>query len=220
MAKRTTSRKTSPGQNAGQNVGQNGHALARPGDPLVLNDGTIVHEDPKPRPLDARKSVDPATFRPQHKRNLNELPAPPKTMNVVAVVFLYTMMGVGDREIADALGTTVPELDAMRQHTAYAEAFEAILNTFISSNSDMLQSRIAAYSHDALTSMAQLSSEGKMERSRFEASRDLLDRAGVSPKEVMMKNAQSMSGMRIIMVDGDAKVNIEVEPEMDLEDDY
>jgi hypothetical protein len=198
-------------------------ALARVGDPLVGPDGRKIDPEGyiggKPVPKSPSLILEAAEFRPLHKRNLKDLPAEVGTINGVAAVFMYTMLGVGDREIADALRVDVARVEEVRQHTAYRECFDIIVGTFINKNSDLLAARIAAYSHSALDKVGDLSVNATKEETALRASIDLLDRAGVRPKDVEQKGSITKNELRIIVVDG-AKDNVTVNVNMgDGEDD-
>ena len=136
--------------------------LAKWGDPYVKPDGTIVPPDRLDGGFDkSLPKVDPKEFKPHRKRTVKDLPAPVATLNGVACVFMYTTLGLGDREIADTLKITVKQLKELRGHPAYAECFEAVTAEFININSDMINARIAAYSHDALTEIASIALKGR-----------------------------------------------------------
>jgi hypothetical protein len=197
-----------------------GTGLARPGDPLVTGKGELVEPLNKPAPREVKEHdigvIDPEQYRPKKKRNVKELPAEPRVITAVGAVFMYTMMGVGDREIADSLGTTTEEINRLRGHSAYGECFQIIHSDFINSSSDLLSSRIAAYSHTALRTVGDLAEAGKKEEVRLRASMDLLDRAGVRPKDQAERAMMDSNDLRIIIVDGekaDTGLNIEIDGE-------
>ena len=106
-------------------------------------------------------------YKPKRRRTVKDLPAPVATLNAVACVFMYTTLGLGDREIADTLNITTKQLKDVRGHPAYAECFDAITAEFININSDLINARIAAYSHDALTEIANIALNGKEEKNRL-----------------------------------------------------
>lgn len=191
--------------------------LARVGDPLITEHGLRV--DPEGyasgRPI---KETPPSlvleaeTFRPAKKRTIKELPAEVSLINGVGAIFMYTMMGVGDREIADALKVTVQQVEEVRRHSAYKECFDVVVNEFINKNSDMLAARIAAYSHSALDTVASIAMNGKKEETKLRASMDLLDRGGVKPKDVTERNQSNKSNdLRIIIVKQDQNTNLQFE---------
>lgn len=192
-----------------------GRGLARPGDPLINGDGRKIEPMNKmglTKKQEAQQGViDPAKYRPTKRRIVKELPAEVSMINAVSVVFMYTLLGVGDREIANALRTSVEDIIQLREHSAYGECFQIIHGEFINANSDLLTSRIAAYSQDALTQVGELATGGKKEEVRLRASIDVLDRAGVRPKDQEQRGQMTQSHLRIIVVDGDTETNVKVE---------
>ncbi|HEY6019545.1 MAG TPA: hypothetical protein VIY48_06480, partial [Candidatus Paceibacterota bacterium] len=127
--------------------------------------------------------------------------------------------GLGDREIAEALGSHVDQIEKIRNHSAYGECFQAVLDEFINANANLLSSRIAAYGQKALDTVGKLIVEGKKEEVRLRASIDMLDRAGVRPKDQDQRQQVTKNELRIIVVDGDSNVNLNVSFNEGLEDD-
>lgn len=205
--------------------GSGGTALARVGDPLITGDGQRIepegYANGRPLPKETPAIVlDAANFRPMKKRSLKELPAEISTVNAVAAIFMYTMLGIGDREIADALRIDTLNVDEVRKHTAYKECFDLIVGEFINKNSDLLAARIAAYSHAALDVVGSISQTGKKEETRLKASTDLLDRAGVRVKDMENKGQANKSELRIIVVDGSKDTSIQLDLNTGDSDDF
>jgi len=206
--------------------GGGANALARVGDPLVTTEGKTIDPEgyAKGRPLPKESPalvLDAANFRPLKKRSLKEMPGEVGMINAIAAVFMYTMLGIGDREIADALGIPGNQVDDVRKHPAYKECFDMIVGEFINKNSDLLAARIAAYSHSALDVVGAISMNGKKEETRLKASTDLLDRAGVRAKDIADKGSTNKSELRIIVVDNskDKNINLSLDTE-GLDDDF
>ena len=189
--------------------------LARVGDPFIALDGSIIKpeypEDYFPRIKEDTK-IDAVQFRGKRRRNLNELPAPTNVLNICGAVMLYSMYGVGDREIANALKCTVVDIEEVRSHAAYQEYLELIGHEIISAESDNLTHRIAAYAHGAVDTIAHVSRHGEMESNRLRASIDLLDRGGFAPKAVAEKQVSLKNVLRIqVMDDGAQMKNLDIE---------
>lgn len=159
--------------------------LARAGDPLILPNGQEVSPEPLPGEEEIPHStgIDTRRFRPVKKRTLKEMPTSTTMLNAIACVFMYTIMGVGDREIALALKITPAELQTIRKHHAYKDCFENVLDEFISANSSLLQARIASYGAEAVDNIMGLAKEGKKEETRLRANIDIADRAGITAKQ-------------------------------------
>lgn len=190
-------------------------ALARVGDPLITETGSKI--DPEGylagRPIKTEAPamvLDAPSFRPLKKRTLRELPAEASLINGVGAIFMYTMLGVGDREIADALKVTVPQIEEVRVHSAYKECFDIVVAEFINKNSDLLAARVAAYSHSALDTVGAIALNGKKEETKLRASIDLLDRAGVKPKDVEARNMGNKANeLRIVIVKSGQDTNLQ-----------
>ena len=156
--------------------------------------------------------LDAESFRPLKKRNIKDLPAEVPMINGVGAVFMYTLLGVSDREIAEALKVTVSEVEQVRAHTAYKECFDIVVAEFISKNSDLLAARIAAYSHSALDTVGNIALNGKKEETKLRASIDLLDRAGVKAKDVEARNLGNKGNeLRIVVVEPGADTKLQFE---------
>ena len=200
------------------------NALARVGDPLVTETGKTIDPEGyakgRPLPKEAPALVlDATNFRPLRKRSLKEMPGDVRMINAVSAVFMYTMLGIGDREIADALGVSGSQVEEVRKHSAYKECFDLIVSEFINKNSDLLAARIAAYSHSALDVVGAISANGKKEETRLKASVDLLDRAGARAKDIADKGSTNKSELRIIVVDNSKDKNINLELDMEGSED-
>lgn len=190
-----------------------GRGLARPGDPLVTRFGQTVQPDNEVNKIDntpPQQVINPATYRPTKRRTVKELPGEIHIVNAVSVVFMYTLLGVGDREIADSLKTSVEDIIELRNHSAYGECFQIIHGEFINANSELLTSRIAAYSQTALQTVGDLVTNAKKEEVRLRAGIDILDRAGVRPKDQENRGMAGQNHLRIIIVDGEKQSKIEV----------
>jgi hypothetical protein len=190
-------------------------ALARVGDPLVTSQGDVIAPEKVENakeisPGIVKGTIDPELYRPLKRRTVKELPAEPKVLNPIGVVFMYTIMGIGDREIADILHCTSAEVVSIRKHSAYADFFNGVLGEFINANSDLLTSRIASYAQTAVQTVGELAKEGKKEETRLRASVDILDRAGVRPKDQEQRQQTIKNELRIIVVKNENNISLEL----------
>jgi hypothetical protein len=183
--------------------------LATWGDPYVMADGKIIQPEvlfADPSRNHVKSSSD---YRPQRKRSIPDLPASPKAMKGIALVFTMTIMGVPDREIAEMLSITPSEVRQVRTHPGYGETFEIVANEFVSAKSKRLVSRIASYADGALDNVYNIAMNGHKENNVLRASIDLLDRAGVRPKDLTGDKGQQ-NELRITIVKGDSDAEVAV----------
>src|SRR3954447_568709 len=104
--------------------------LARPGDPYVTFRGQVVQPENDYEEKESVGILTPTSFKAAKKRTLKELPAPVNVINGVAAVFMYTALGIGDREICKALKITMEDLQQIKKHSAYSECFEIVSQEF------------------------------------------------------------------------------------------
>lgn len=186
-------------------------ALAKPGDPLVTERGLTI--TPEKRHVDVEADAEKLTskvFKASTKRTLKELPAPIGVINGIACVFMLTALGIGDREIMVALKIDLGELKTIRQHSAYEECFNAVQSEFVNANSEIITARLAAYSQNALTQVANISANGKKEETRLSASKDILDRSGIRAVDQAARRSVTGKDLRIVFVDGDKSVEVNI----------
>lgn len=195
-----------------------GQALARPGDPYVLPDGSLLNEvKDKDNVLTADLSAptkietpDPESFRPENSRVLKDISTALPIFNAAGAIFVYTMYGISDIEICDATKVTMEELRKIRAHRIYTEIFNAVLGEFVNSNSSLLQARIASMSHMALGRVAHLAQFSELDTVAFTASKDILDRSGARPEDLRKTNTQIMNELRIVVEDETSQAKVRV----------
>lgn len=185
--------------------------LARPGDPYVMPDGKMYQEEFRDIRADySVPTVEPSRFKSSVQRTLKELPAPPEMVRAISCVFMFTVLGVQDREICHALGIDKEKLRMIRTHLAYKECFDLVMREFININSGLLEARLAGYAHNALTSVAQVAFQGKEEKTRLKAADSLLDRGDVGIRKNGAKGNVTGNSLRIVFYKDDAKVDVEI----------
>jgi hypothetical protein len=183
--------------------------LAAWGDPYVMADGKVI--PPEVLFSDPAKShvKSSSEYRPLRKRSIPELPASTKAMKGIAMVFTLTIMGLTDRDIAEMLDIMPSDVRSVRTHPGYGETFEIVASEFVSAKSKRLVSRIAAYADDALDNVYGIAMNGQKENNVLKASIDLLDRAGVRPKDLAEGKGQQ-NELRITIVKGDSDAEVAV----------
>lgn len=197
-----------------QKTKNNHPALAKPGDPLVTFEGKLVAPEPaesneeETATAEAPKTITPRSFRAAKRRSMRDLPCDATMFKAVSCVFVLTIMGVGDREIADDLKISAGDLKSIRAHPAYAEAFNTAMGEFLSENSTFIQARIAAYGNKAVDTMADVMEHAKKPETKLSAASKFVEYGGHS-KAGGQQAGQSMGDFRITLVDGDKKTSIE-----------
>lgn len=191
-------------------VARNRSTLARPGDPLVTGTGLVVQPERSPGEHVDPLNISARDFRARKKKSISELAAPPRVMNGIAAAIVYTALGVQDSDIEDALNIQRGTIKRIREHEAYTDAFNAVLSELINANSSLLTSRIQAYAHDALTTVANIAVSGEKEANKLRASDSILDRAGTRPQDNVTRVNMGKNDLRILVVTADNEVQVDI----------
>lgn len=174
--------------------------------PLVLADGTLVYPNgriasPKltknnyveiPTAVEAQKLVT------NTRRKLADLPDVPKTMNVVSVVLSYSLYGLDQSEIALATGLTENQIGQIKMSPAYEDMYEAIRQSVLEVEATTVREIFAQKSKQSAIEIVEgLNSPERGER--LVAAREILDRGGFRPADIV-EHRHSMSGGLVIEV--------------------
>lgn len=181
-------------------------SLAKPGDPLVTSRGVSLLPDRRPTEDEHEYEDVPISinnFKATKQRSLKDLPAAVRDMRGIACVLVLTLLGVGDREIADGLGITLGELKSVRAHQGYDECMGMIVEELININSSNLAARIAAMSQKAMGQVFDIAMFAKKDETKLAANKDILDRSGAGVKELNAKRGLTDRALHIVMIDDD-----------------
>lgn len=157
--------------------------------PLVLADGRKI--DPAtgqvirerktievPRAADAQRQVVSV------RRTLAELPIPPKNMPAIAVVMSYTLWGLSEENIALAMELTLDQVRRIKMSEAYNSFHNTVVQTLNETQATEVRSLISKQATNAVGKIVELM-ESEREDIALSASKDLLDRAGHRPADVV-----------------------------------
>lgn len=174
--------------------------LPEPGSPLMgieaIKAASVVSI---PSELEAQKLVAKA------RRNLSELPLPPKGMNTISAVLMYSMLGLADQEIALATGIEATRLADIRASKAYKEVTNELVQSVLSKDSEDVK-RVLAESAVRAAQKLVGKMDSELDPVALKAIESVLDRTGHRPVDRHEHLVAQMTTMRIEFV----------EPEKDL----
>lgn len=142
------------------------------------------------------------------RRSLADMPLPAKQMNVISAVCLYTLVGLSDRDIAEALGITIDRVGSIKMLDAYTTVYDYVVKSIIDEDSADVRSLFAANARNAATTMVELAQTAENDGVRLKASQDILDRAGHRPADVVHVKAQLDTTMRVVYVEETDEGNV------------
>ena len=181
-------------------------SLARSGEPLKLADGRVVYPggdiaDPR-KPVDVDTRIE-TTTRPKIRRKVGDLPATPRQMNAIGAVFSYVMFGLDDDEVASATGLGVDQVAQIRNSDPYKHLHEAVIRSVLDCESDTVREVFTRNARHAATTMVEALQSGTR-ADRMAAARDILDRSGHRPADVVEHRHRMDGGLVIEVVKRDS----------------
>lgn len=177
-------------------------SLPDPNAPLMLDNGQYIA--PTAAQTFARIEV-PSSTQAQRlvtstRRKLIDLPALPKQMNSFAVLLVYTASGLNDSEIATATGLSIAQITKLREHQAYAQLEQYVIEAAREQSREQVAEILAAGEKKAAEKITGLL-DSEDEKIVLAASKDVLDRRGHTPKQQVDINVEMRKTFRIEYVD-------------------
>lgn len=177
-----------------------------PLEPLVLADGTkinpatgeVVREKKYSIMVEVPAGSVAQELVAKSRRAVGELPLPPKQMNVVSVVLFYSMWGLADGDIALAIGISTKQVKNIKELPEYQTIAEDIKKSVLEYEANdvraFLQQRAKAAAVRVVDTMDEEGALG------FAAARDILDRTGNRPADVVEHRHKMEDSLRIEIV--------------------
>jgi len=177
-------------------------------EPLVLADGTIINplDGTVMVPENAKELVEVPTDRQavstvtSIRKRISDLPVPPAQMNVVTVILSYSLMGLSDNDIARCVGIPLERVKAIKLTDVYSDVHAALVEQMVAAEQEnvrMLLNQGAMSAAKMITSLIN-SDDDKI---ALAASRDILDRDGHRPADVVEHRHKIDGGLTITYVD-------------------
>ncbi len=183
--------------------------LPEPGTPLILGDGTVldaltgmpVVDEPDelieiPNQLDAVREITAV------RRKVSDLPDIPQKMNTISVVLMYSLFGLPDKEIAIATGFSLEQVEVIKSQDAYRRLTNDIVENIMTQDEDDIRSMFRQGARVAARKMVSFVNH-KSDSMAFAASKDILDRDGHRPVDVVEHRHRIEGGLAIEIIKTD-----------------
>ncbi len=176
-------------------------------EPLVLADGTKIN------PLDGEviaPQAEPFVEVPNTEQvqreivaarcRINDLPVPTGQMNSISVILCYTLFGVADSDIAAILSIGADQVARIKETDSYAKIKNTIVETIIKSDMEGVRGLFVQNSRVAASKMFTLM-DSENENTQLSAVKDVLDRSGQRPVDVVEHRHRIEGGLTIEYID-------------------
>lgn len=199
--------------------------LAAPHAPLKLADGRLVYSNGEiVDPSEARETyIEVPTNREATqlvvaaRRKLSDLPDVPRTMNTISVVLSYVLFGLSAEEIALATGLTEQQVGGIRMSDAFTQMHDTVVGSIIASETNDVRGLFVKHSRLAVDTMTRVLHTSKSEVNKIVVARDILDRAGHRPADIVEHRHKMDGGLTIEIITRETNamptIELEVEPQ-------
>jgi hypothetical protein len=181
---------------------------------LVLPDGSIEDVTPPRRPdfVEVPTHAEAQRLVTATRRKLSELPEVPRTMNAVGIVLSYTLFGLDDEEIGIATGLSMEQIGRIKLDDPYAQMYAAVVRTILDTETSVVRDLFTKNARNAAKVVVQAMEEGNRS-DRVAAAKDILDRSGHRPSDVVEHRHRMDGGLVIEIVrrDGATLPTIDME---------
>ena len=174
-------------------------------EPLVLADGTVIN------PVDGTIVIDEALVEVPNteqikreivasRKRISDLPVPPAQMNTISVIISYSLFGINDEDISTTLFIPLEQVTAIKKSDSYVNLQEQFLKTILESDLSSVRGMFVQKSKLAADRMFSLLNSNN-EATQMVAAKDVLDRAGHRPVDVIEHRHKMEGGLTIEYVE-------------------
>jgi hypothetical protein len=145
------------------------------------------------------------------RKKVADLPALPDSMTPIAVVLAYSLFGLDDDEIAIATKLSVKQIINIKMQPAYETMFENVVQQVMHAETDNVRNMFIQNSKKAAKRLMQLAEDSDSAMVSLMAVKDVLDRAGHRPADIVVENRQKTENeLRIVFVKKDDSPQVPV----------
>lgn len=174
--------------------------------PLRLADGTLINpvDGKRIRTVENKTLVEVPTHQEAveavtaHRKRLHDLPDVPSRVTPVAAILVYKLFGLNDYDTAMAMGCSEDRIKSIVASTVYRQLSEQVASTIAERDVDDVRNMFKKASKKAARNLeAFMDSEN--ESIALAATKDILDRAGHTPAQLVQHQHTMQGGLEIIL---------------------
>jgi len=171
-------------------------------EPLVLADGTKIN------PIDGTVVTSEILVEvPNNKtiqreiiaarKRISDLPVPPDQMNTLSVILSYSLFGIDDVDISLCISVPIEQINSIKQSDVYLDLQAQFHKTIIESDLSDVRGLFVQHSRNAASVMVDALDPEMGIGTRMAAAKDILDRAGQRPVDVIEHRHKMEGGLTI-----------------------
>ena len=178
-------------------------------EPLVLADGTKINPidgniitDISDAVIEVPNTQDIKQEITASRRRISDLPVPPAQMNTISVILSYTLFGISDDDISNIISLPIEQVVNIKKLDAYGELQTQFVKNIVESDLSDVRGMFVQQSRGAANVMfSAMNNEENGITTRMTAAKDVLDRAGQRPVDVVEHRHRMEGGLTIEYVE-------------------
>lgn len=181
--------------------------------PLVLADGTKIDPSTGKAMRDKKPSAFfevPSPTKAQEivaasRRSVSDMPVTPGQMNALSLVCFYTMWGLSVQDMAIQLNMSIDQIKRIKKLPEYIKLHDDIFKSVMETEANDVRGFFQQHAKNAAAKIVSLADEeGAL---GFAASKDILDRAGHRPADVVEHRHRLDNSLQIEIIRKDENVS-------------
>lgn len=174
-------------------------------EPLVLADGTMIS------PIDGDIVIEEVLVEVPNteeikreitasRKRISDLPVPPDQMNTISIIISYSLFGITDEDISNTLLVPLEQLKTIKDSDVYTSLQDQFIKNIVASDASNVRGMFEQKSANAANKVFDLM-DSENETTRMVAAKDVLDRAGHRPADVIEHRHRMEGGLTIEYVE-------------------
>jgi hypothetical protein len=180
-------------------------------EPLQLADGTMINpiSGAVMSAIDSIVTEVPNTEEMQRdivasRKRIHDLPVPPKQMNTLSLVLMYSLFGLDNSDISNILSIDIEQLQNIKMNDAYNTLSTQIVNTIVESDTNSIRDIFAMNSRRSAQLFVDTVANPEMGiTTRMTAANNILDRAGHRAADIVEHRHKVEGGLTIEYIKND-----------------
>jgi hypothetical protein len=180
-------------------------------EPLQLADGTMINpvSGAVMSAIDSIVTEVPNTEEMQRdivasRKRIHDLPVPPKQMNTLSLVLMYSLFGLDNSDISNILSIDIEQLQNIKMNDAYNTLSTQIVNTIVESDTNSIRDMFAMNSRRSAQLFVDTVANPEMGiTTRMAAANNILDRAGHRAADIVEHRHKVEGGLTIEYIKND-----------------
>lgn len=182
--------------------------LADANEPLILADGTKIDpatgkvvREKRQNFVEIPNASQAIAIVAKTKRSISELPLPPQKMNAVSLVLFYTMFGLADADIAITVGISRDQVKNIKSLPEYLAASQDIQASVLAHETNEVRDIFQKHARGAAEKIVEIAANADDDNPLgFAAAKDILDRAGHRPADVVLHKHGLDDSLKIVYI--------------------